>query len=319
MSNLRQRLKQSRTFLYALLIVFAVWVASNMSERRNYREEYRIVYSGMDTTQYAVLQCDSIVTMEINCNGFYALRRSIHKASPIQINVGKKLARIDGDEKSLTLDIAELSEVIKKQIDLRGVRDIKPIGSKLHIRLVRRESKAFVPDIKNVEFQFEGMKGLCGEPVVTPDTIWLYGSRKSLDKIKSVNAIPQTIKGINGSGEFKVKLDSEWEKYPDLRISSRTVTVYLPVESFVEKKITRPVTFSSEQDVQKVRLYPSEVTVSFLVPKKDYASTDENAFEVTVKNDDNSSSFLYPVVSRFPSNVRVTSVEPSQVQYVVIK
>ncbi len=325
-SRIIQRIKQSRGFCFAVLAVGLVWIVSSMSENRHFRENYHIVYDGIDRSRFAIIQLDSTATLDIVSNGFRAFNRGLKDNHTIHLNVARFIGK-DRDSSSdirFTLNTEEYLDIIRKQIDMRGVTSIAPVSAQLNVHLSPRKSKAFVPDISPVSFQFVDMVGLCGEPVVSPDTVWLYGSQESLDKIDRLMAAHQTIRDIRLSGKYKIRLDTIWQKYKDLHVSTQTVDIYLPVETFIEKKIELPLQLQTGNGLKtkatdRVKMYPANIEVTCIVPSKDYNSISADDFVATATIRSDTSSMLDPVVSSYPANVRIKSVYPEQIQYIVIK
>lgn len=318
-SDMRQRIRHSRAFFFALIAIAIVWLVSAMSERKVFREQYKLFLDGIDTAQYAVTQIDSSITLDITSNGFYAFRRGIRKPHSVHINIAKQIGKLPEDNIQLSLDIDDYWDLIRNQLDTRGVSDIKAVNNMLHLSMSKRESKAFVPNIDAVDFQFEGMVGLCGEPKIMPDTVFLYGSAASLAKIDEICASPQTLQHIRMSGKYRVKLQPDWKKYPDLRASTNEVDIYVPVESYTEKTISIPVEFASDENIKRIQLFPSTVSINCLVPRKDYANVKADDFTVVATINNDSVSYIQPVVTRFPANVRIKSITPPQIQYIIIK
>ena len=129
---IRQRLRQSRAFIFSLMAIFVIWLVSSMSEQKTFREQYRIYFDGIDNEKYATLATDSILALDITSNGFYAFRRGIEKNKSIHIDVSNLIDRTQHDIK-LELDINEYIDIIRRQIDSRGVSAVKPVGSTAQI------------------------------------------------------------------------------------------------------------------------------------------------------------------------------------------
>ena len=317
--GLRQRLWHYRAFFFTLIVISLIWLISNMSEQKAYRETYPLRFTGFDSVRYATTLADTVVTLDITSNGFRALQRSLATRRTIEINVASKLGKGNSDGYELTLSTNEFSEVFTSQVDMRGVESLAPVQQSLALRLALRESKAFLPDIEKVRFQFEGMTGIFGTPTVKPDTIWLYGSRASLDQIDHIEAQPQTIGGIMKSGTFEVKLDPVWKKFSDVRPSATKLSVFLPVQRYVQRTVAVPLRIVNSDNVKRIHLYPDQVSVSFMVPQSEYNKYTASDFSVDVTIDSDSLSSLHPVVTAFPANVRILSVSPEEVQYIIIK
>jgi hypothetical protein len=321
--SIKQRLLQWRGYLFALLAVAIVWVVSAMSEQQRFREQYNVLFTGFDTVRYATISCDSILPLEVTSNGFRAFARGKDNSRIIRINISKLLPNNDSDDFKLSVKTNDIADNIRSQIDSRGVDNINILSEKMEIHLAKRESKKFAPNIANVLFQFEGMTGLAGEPTITPDSVTLYGSRASLDKIKSINALPQTVGHIRISGKHIVKLDTAWMRYKDLRISNKTIAVSLPVETFIENEITLPVHIMDVSDKDDhsdcvINAYPSTVTLHYLVPANSYNNANADDFFVSAHKSNKDDNKLITHVDRFPSNVKIKTIEPEEIQYIII-
>ena len=300
-----------------------------MSEPNRYRESFELCFDGIDTAKYAIIEQDSEIAIDITSNGFRAFNRdrkkkSIHLDASQILKSDKQLSKhVVNNGYELVFNTEEYLDSIRKQIDLKGVTDIVPIAKELKIRFAERESRTFRPDISNVEFQFDGMAGLNGEPRIAPDSIVLYGSKASLDKIDALKARRQVVRNISESGTYLVALEPVWERYSDLRISTKSIKVYLPVERFIEKDITLPVNVDRKAigitSSIKLNLYPTHVTVTYLVPENEYSNINTDAFVVNAVKESDSSQSLRAVVTTFPSKVKIKDIKPNKIQFIAIE
>lgn len=318
--SLLQRIKQSRAFIYAIIAITIVWVVTAMAEEKRFRESYTVAYDNIDTAQYAILHRDSTLTIDVTSNGFQAFSRGREHNKTIHFDLAKLLELHKGDSSfSLTLPTNECLDIIKSQLDMRGVTEVSLINEQLRLQLALRERKAFVPDISRVTFNFDKMAGLNGEPRVTPDSVYLYGSHESLSKIDCIAAKEQSINNISASGEYRITLEENWKKYSDLRISNNDIRLYIPVEKFVEKNITLPVTLTDKSGNAQWNLYPANVSVNLLVPESKAETIDLTKCVVTASVKECNDNLLTPQLTKFPSCVRLKSISPEKVQYIIIE
>ncbi|MBQ9588390.1 MAG: YbbR-like domain-containing protein [Bacteroidales bacterium] len=313
----RQRLRQSRAFFFALVVVVVVWIVASMSEHKNFREVYEVHYDGVDTSRFAVTHIDSTIMLSINSNGFHAFHRSINKNRVLHIDVSRFLHADTLGQVSIEINTADSLDVLRAQLDMRGVHQLAAVTPRLQLRLAQRQSKSFVPSIDNVQFLFDATAGLCGEPVLSPPVVTLYGSQASLDKIDHIEAIPQTISNIASSGKYTLTLDDNWRQYPDLRISTPTVDVALPVEHFIEKQLTLPVPLPDNN--KHYRIYPNHITLSAMVPASQFAKVSPDDFILTLLPHPDSADVLSVNIMQFPATVRIKNVTPQTVQYIIIE
>lgn len=318
--SIRHQLRQSRAFFFALIAVAIVWIVSSMTEQKCFRETYNIVFDNIDTAKYAIMQEDSALTIDISSNGFNAFRRGVRDNNDIHIDLSSFIRQhVDDSAFSVKLRTEEYLDLIKSQLDMSGVSEVNPVTEHIDISLMLRRRKAFVPDISNVSFNFNKMAGLSGEPVIIPDSIYLYGSSTSLSKVEMISAKEQSINNINKSGNYRIELEPIWEKYPDLHISNEQVELYIPVEQFVEKTISLPVVVTDISEKSQCNLYPALVSVQLLIPESQLDTFDPSDYLVTASIRETRDNHLTPQLVKFPSTVRIKSITPSRVQYVIFE
>jgi hypothetical protein len=124
---------------------------------------------------------------------------------------------------------------------------------------------------------------------------------------------------IKASGSYRLPLEPVWKQYPDVHPSSSEVSVYIPVEAFVEREYHVPVTVSGADTNVELRIYPEEVTLRVWVAQRDLARTPD--FEVVIDYGEvlQHKSTIQPRLQSYPSYIRPRSIEPGEVQCVIIK
>ena len=314
--------RNARAFMVVLVTTFLVWFVASMSEEKEYTATIPVDYIGYDTARYALVSADTAVTLSIRSNGFRAVGRSFSLPDKhIAINIGSLFHGMPDSEEAIAfvLRTDRLQETFASQLHLPGHVSILPITEKLHLKIAQRCCKAFVPQLKNVDFTFTMGRGVYGAPVVSPDTVFLYGSMEHLSQIDQLTTAPATIANVVASSTYTLPLDTVWQRFPDLRVSTHEVQVHVPVEEYTENSYTLPLHLIAADTLLKVRVYPTDVKVSFWVAKKDYTSTRPNDFKAVVTYNSAALSTARVVVSEFPDFVRIKSVQPDTVQIVRIK
>lgn len=299
-------------FWIILLITTILWLCYSMSEEGDYKTQIPIQWTGIDTARYAVTYADSVLPVTIKSNCFQAIKRYfVLRQSYYSISV-------QGDT---IINVAHpLFEDLTKQLNFVGISSMYSSKEVLRVEVDERIAKPFVPQLRGVEFNFDGQVGLSGEPRIEPDTVWLYGTASSLNKISQLSTAPTVLEHLSDSGYYTLTLDPVWKDYPDLRSSHDVIRIYLPVDQFTEIKLKVPVTLRSSSQLGRVRLYPEQVDVSLWVPRSDYNNITASQIEVVADYDAITNSQQIPVlVTRFPSNTRIKQVSPASIQYVIIK
>ena len=72
---------------------------------------------------------------------------------------------------------------------------------------------------------------------------------------------------------------------------------------------------------KKLRLFPDKVKIKYIVSLTDYNIIKDNSFIISIDTADISSenNFLPVYLIDYPSNTRITSIEPKEVEYIIIE
>ena len=301
-----------RSFWVILLITALVGLASMMAERSDYPLELRVEWEGFDTAACVIEYADTTLPLVINSNCFLAIGRYFD-APELAYTVSASHDTVVAVNKPFLDDVVASCR-------FPGQLQVTSLTDELTLRLSKRSRKAFVPQLKGVEFKFDAQHGLSGEPRVTPDTVWLYGTDKSLSKVDNLYTSPAVVDGLVDSGYRSLPLAPVWKRYPDLHVSHSNVQVYVPVERFTEKTVSVPVQFLCADKQVRARLYPERVDVSFWVSTDNYDRLlDDMVHAVVQYNPDERTTTLPVRIRRFPGFARIKSVNPPEIQYVVLK
>ena len=295
-----------------MLLTAFVWLMATMSEDSDHVLTVRVEWGGFDAARYVVSQADTVLPVTVNTNTFQALsfRRTLNN-KPYRLQ-----AKTDTVLKVNSL----LLDDIVKQVGLSGVKAISSPVETLGIKFTERQSKAYLPVLRNVEFHYAGQRGLSGTPLVEPDTVWLYGDSVSLARIPSVYTADTVVRYVSDSGWYSLALEPVWEQYRGVRPSVDSLRVFLPVGKFVEKTVTVNVKPRCENTGSQLRVIPERVSVTLWTPVEDYDHLTADQVEaVVVYTPDVKEKELPVLITRFPSNMRIKHISPSSLQYVVIK
>lgn len=321
--------RQIRSFLVILGLTALVWLAVAMSEKNEYSIPVKVEMSGFDAKRYAVLQSDSMLTLQVETSGFNALFLSLRK-EPVTIQVDMKDESIrryhrQGTggrlEVCRTVSVSDLTELLGRQLSSYGVHQLGSGKDSLVLVLCERNSKTFQPDISRVRINFADGYGLYGEPLMVPSEVTLYGPQEVLATIGSVKVQPVELNNVSETGNFRLMLDTSWRNLGDIYASVNSVTLRIPVGRYVEREYSVPVNVDGADTTMHLRLYPDHVALRVWVAEEDVAKVSAERFKVSVDYRDiqSGASKLKLRLSSFPEDVRVRSIVPEEIQYVIIQ
>ncbi len=302
-------------FLVILGITALVWLGVSMSEERSYPLQVRIVMTGYDTIRYAVVEADTALDIQVRMSGFDAFLHSLAGNPTVEVPFKSGEWRAESGE--WRVESGELSERLRQEI--LGAKQVSSKTDSLRVRLAPLSHRSYRPRIDAVKFSFVEQYALYGEPRVTPAEVTLYGPEEALARIDEVCAMPTDLYGIQSSGTYRLRLDPVWSKFPDVRPSCTELKIYLPVEAYVEKEYQVPVTVMNADTTVRLRLYPEQATVRAWVAQCDLQRSPDFVVSIDYADILTHGGRLEPQLVEFPSYIRPRSVEPHEVQCVVIK
>lgn len=320
--------RQVRSFLVVLGITALVWLAIAMSESHEYSLPAKIQFGGYDAKRYAVVGSDTALTLKVEATGFNALFYSLRRQGlVVQVDMNSEMVhrytrkREEVVDLHRTVALNDLSSQLSSQLYSMGMHFIGGTRDSLHIVLNERASRTFTPDLGALHINFSDGYGLYGEPQVTPAEVTLYGPRDVLDAIDLIGVKPMEINGVRASKTYRLALDGTWRRHGDIYASADTISVAIPVKRFIERRFSVPVTVSDADSSHALRLYPDHVELNVWVAQEDLGTISADRFSVSANYGDIRSGLqrLKLRVSRFPRNVRIRSVNPSEIEYVIIK
>ena len=296
-----------KRFLVILGITALVWLGVSLAERSEYPVMQRVEMVGYDTVRYAMVSADTVLPLKITMSGFDAFVNNYRQPTvSVTVPQGRRAVAVSSLRQQLLRTVLGATEVTSSVDSLRIV-------------LAPRGQRSFRPSLDDVDFSFTEQHGLYGEPTITPEEVTLYGPDELLAQLDRVKVAAAHLRNISESGTYRLSLEPVWRKYVDVHPSCTEVEVYLPVEAYVEKEYSVPVIVKDADTTVSLKLYPESVTVRAWVAQRDLFRSPE--FTVTVDYHDvfRNEGTLTPSLVEFPSYVRPRSIEPEEIQCVVIR
>lgn len=109
-----------------------------------------------------------------------------------------------------------------------------------------------------------------------PDSATVYGKAGILKNIDCVYTEEFELQNVSDTVRHEVRIKA----IPDTRIIPNHTTVIAPVEEFISKSVTVPVTIADVPQGYTVMTFPSSIQVSFLVPMSQYSTVTGDNFLV---------------------------------------
>lgn len=301
-----------------------LWLGMAMNEVKDYPVVYQIAWRGVDRVRYAVTYCDDELRVTQRTNGFVALGQSMRpqQDDTVAIDILAAAAQQKGTRFTVGINARDVLNTYINQKGLSGIRAITPNKDSLFISFAERNKKAYVPVLKGVEYTFMQHYGVYGNAVVSPDTVWLYGTPETLERIDEVSTTPTILANLSKSAHHSIDLDtSKWHRYGDVKASTTTLDLFIPVEHYVERTLQLPVLLTGMPDsTMQMRMYPEMVRVTLSVPEKRYNDAGLQNLHAVAQYDATAKDGRIAVeMKTFPRFAHIKKIEPQYVHAVIFK
>jgi hypothetical protein len=136
-------------------------------------------------------------------------------------------------------------------------------------------------------------------------------------QINYIETVEQEVKQIDRSQTIQITLQAP-ESLNVIKILPKEVEISLSVEKYTESTIKIPIVNTVKK--YKIKTYPDFVVVTYLVTLENFNRVDEDMFTASVDFEENKSSNRLKVnLLHQPSFVKITRIEPEEVEYLLLK
>ena len=167
-----------------------------------------------------------------------------------------------------------------------------------------------VPDL---DMSYEKQYNRHGKIGVTPDSVTIYGPKNIIESIDNVYTENLVLKNINSNVNVDVPLRLEEMTNAD----TKNVNIKINVEKFTEAVTNVKI---SHDYHKQLRLSPDKVKIKYIVYLSEYNIINEKSFVVRIDTADISpeNNFLPIYLADYPNNTKIISIEPKEVEYIII-
>lgn len=318
---LRRKLKSSNIFVFLFFFIFSAFLWFLNSLNKEYSTTIVIPLKIENTPKNLNLKEESINELIINIYGHgYSLLKVERTKDPITIDFNEKIPQITLHKNAsyyglvyiLTSDLH--SAISKRFGDNIKIISIQP--DTIFFSSIKESTSKKVPIIPNVEYEIQQDYMLNGKPILSEDSIMIYGSRNILDTILNINTKKENL-GVIDDNNNNIKL--ELCSYPTINYQIKSISISFPIEKYTEAFQEVQIKAIDFPENLNPVLNPNTVQVFYKVPLSLYNEIDKNNFEVSVsylkkKND------IIPIDIKSINNViEITKTNPIFVKYFLEK
>lgn len=306
-------------FGFFLLLSFVFWYLNSLEKNIEYEIKYPVRYINIPEGRVLSEDLPARLDLFLKGPGYSILRLKLSgNRSPVILDVSTINYRRVPGSRTLSYYVLTSGLVPKLRNQLRTeceIAAIKPDTLFFSFDRIITRQIAVKPDVEVIT---EKQYLLKGNILVEPETLAITGPKRILDTLTAVRTKFKKLRGVNETITRSIALVTPTE----CTISTRKVTLTIPVEQFTEAEIKVPVRILNCPDSISIKIFPDIVTVKGQVAIGDYKRFEEIPFEVVLdlaKADLNSSEKIPVGFRNIPPFVSSLRVSPAKVDFLIEK
>jgi hypothetical protein len=155
------------------------------------------------------------------------------------------------------------------------------------------------------------------KPIITPAFITIWGDTAVLKNVDTIYSQPLNLVNINKSHQSHLVIIK-----PNSYISTSEgeVEIAIEVDKLIEHRISLPITAINSEKFKQINIFPAKVNVKFTSLQNVFSNSDTALFRASIDPAKiNSNNKCNVILSTIPSNVNILSIEPKDVEILIIK
>lgn len=187
------------------------------------------------------------------------------------------------------------------------------VADELQYFVMSKLASKKVKIIPQTSFDFERQYNYYGEPIAIPDSATIFGASKDIQDIQYLQTEVVNKKNVNQNIETNAKLALK----DNIQCDINEVEIVVNVEKYTEAEVEVPITIP---DDTQLHLFPNKVKIRYIVAIKDYPIINDISFKVTIDPDGIFLNETLPVkLLLYPNNTQIISINPEEVEYIVVQ
>lgn len=313
----RKRRNNLYVFLVCLAISVFIWFLIALSKESYTSLDYPVEFINGPADMVLVNQPDSVLTFRISSGGFELFTlRYLSARKPIVIDLDNISLEKRDDMYTGVFNTSRLSSDIRRQYSFsEELVSISP--ENIYFRFEPLTGK-MVPVVSGLTLEFQKQFRLADSIVFTPARVKVVGPRNLIDRITEVKTNDVLVPAIEGPVSSECDLQIPFGNDQLVLVPSR-VSFSLQAERFTESTLTIPVAAANKGSI--IKTFPESVTVTFLVSLDNFKRLDPDLFTAVADLPENTGDKAKAAIrlTKVPVFVEVTRIEPSEVDFLVLK
>jgi hypothetical protein len=306
--------KRIAVFAVCILIATGLWFLNALEKDYSATLSYPVKYVNPPNKLFLANTPPSKFEVNVEAHGFTLLRYKLtFPFSPLEIDLSVASQNMESNGKAILIPTGNLIRQIGDQVSKEiTVTNVSPETISLVFDSLKTKT---VPVVPRVTLNYSPQFSLRRPVTVIPESIKISGPAAVIDTIQYLYTEPEVFDDLDKETERVVSVSQP----PNTYLSAEKVTLHILVEKFTEKTVILPVQVLHQPEGYKVKLFPPQVSVSFMVGLSDFESVTAAGFSVAVNYEQavSESTTLDVFVEMKPPFIQLLKVSPGRVEYLI--
>ncbi|NEW77828.1 MAG: hypothetical protein GZ086_00040 [Gelidibacter sp.] len=307
--------KKIKIFLFFLVLSSIIWLLIELSKSYITPVVFNVEYAKLPKDLMVQKKPVSELELEIKAPGFMLLKYKFKKRK-ILLNL-RNIAKTKSTYYLLpNKQISSLNSQFSNEIEIISV-----LKDTIFIEIGKSISKK-VPVIANLDIQYKAGYNLVEKLKITPDSVFVSGSKKLIDSIAGITTSPLKLNDVFEDIAVDLLLISPY-KSEQIKMSDIKVKVSGKVDKFTEGTFKIPVTIINVPFGVKVTTFPKEIEVIYQAGLSNFSKITQNdvsvVFDYKQYENDTLITYLTPIITQKSNYVYALKINPPQLEFLIQK
>ena len=301
-------------FAFLLTLSTLFWILTVLSKDYTTTVHYKADFIDLPVDKLLIDEEEVDLHLQVIAPGFTILAHRLSLRNELPLSVSSFIPKKKGNYWNYFLlgeqSISQIQEVIPTSMQLLHIQPnrIDLLLDEKAERVVSVKLKSSI-SFKDLFRQKEAVK-------LEPSTIVISGPKAVVEVFDEINTELLSLEDVDNFKNGEIEIQSL--NHSEINYSAKNIKWELKVEQFTEGEIKLPIEMKNVPKGYEIKLFPDEVTVSYLISldKFDLVKPDMFAAQILFDSDFKRQSVNLSRQADFVENVRVF---PSKVEYYLIK
>lgn len=312
--------KNVYVFFVCLILSTIFWFLNAFTNSYETVIAFPIKYNGLPDDKIVLNDLPKNLSLQVKSFGFNLItRKFLSKEDTIVISPSILQERTYGRKELSYFATRSILDKITFQIG-EDIQITNIITDTIYFEFNKKITKT-IPIIPSIEYTFEKQYQQNGVIEVQPEVVRISGPSCYLDTLQSIYTNHLKLDKISESvfEEVGLKLPGNNRYY---EVVPSIVSLHIPVEEYTESSLNIRVNVEDYEDSLRVKIFPSEIRITFTVPFSKYDDLTKDLFKASVNTTDIANRDVAKLkikITKKPDYITITDIQPERVEYILKK